>query len=119
MLNKLLHLTLGTTTNGWEPIHARYEDALRNFADVTFDCFVESLVNLFNMGYVDCYVEEDTDRPINKLTKDELLGHYGGNLSEDEIMSYPNNPVHYFKATQKGIEEEARDIYDAYYPEES
>jgi hypothetical protein len=115
LLSSLEHSILGTTLTGWEPVHALYKDALNEFEDVTFDSVIEALVKLFNKGYVECQILENIDKPVYKLDKKELLKHYGGDLSEDEINIYPKVAVHEFRATPKGEEEEAKDIYNVYY----
>jgi hypothetical protein len=112
LLSSLEHSILGTTLNGWEPVNALYQDALNEFEDVTFRSVIEALAKLFNKGYVESQI---SNRSVHKLTTKELLEYYGGDLSEDEIDIYPRVVVHEFRATPKGYEEEAKDIYDAYY----
>jgi len=116
LLSSLEHSILGIALIHWEPVHVLYKDALSEFDGVTFASVIEALVRLFNKGYVECQILEDSDKPVYKLSKKELLEHYGGDLSEDEINIYPKVAVHEFRATPKGKEEEAKDIYNVYYP---
>lgn len=114
MLNKLEHFLLSSTMNDSEPLHILYKDSLRKFQVIKFDSFIEALAKLFNLGYVEATIEE-MGEPEKELTKDILLEHYRGGLSEKEINIYPDVTEYYFKATQKGREEEAKDMYDKYY----
>jgi len=103
--------------NDWERINVVFKDTRRDFPDVTFEQMVEVLVMLLDMGYVDCYMEVESS-PVTELHKEEMLEYYGGGLNEREIEIYPKVPAHYFHVTQKGREEEDKDIYDVYYPSE-
>ena len=114
MLSKVEFSIIVETLLRWEPVHVLYKE--RKEYGVTFNSLIEALVNLLDLSYVECYAEEDIDRPVAHLTKDELLEHYGGDLSEEEVDKYPNNVEYYFKATQKGEDEALKDIYDTYYP---
>ncbi len=123
MLSKLEHFVLGMTALGsevaaaWEDIHIIYDLARKRLnPDIKFDEVVEALVKLFDMGYTECRLEETIPRQIYHMTTAELLEHYGGRLTEEEINIYPKVIVHAFRATKKGREEEAKDIYDVYYP---
>jgi hypothetical protein len=111
-LSSLEHSILGTTLIEWEPVHVLYKDALNEFEGVTFNSVIEALVKLFSRGYVECQI---SDSRVHKLAVKELLEHYGGGLSKDEINLYPKVAVHEFKATARGKKEEAKDIYNTYY----
>ena len=116
LLSSLEHSVLGSTIMDWEPIHVLYKDVIHEFEKVKFITLVEALVKLLYLGYVECRLLEDTTVPVYELTKEQLLEHYGGDLSEDEMDIYPRVAVHEFRATQKGREEEASDLYNIYYP---
>ncbi len=68
------------------------------------------------MGYIECRLEENVSKPVSALSKAEILGHYGGDLTEQDINSYPRKTVYSFRATAKGREESVKDIYNVYYP---
>ena len=123
MLSELEHSILGTVTLGpetmaeWEGIHVIYDLARDKFPGVKFSDVVEALVKLINIGYVECRLEEYVSKPIYKITIEEILDHYGGQLSEEDIKVYPKESVYAFRATKKGRDEYDKDIYDVYYPE--
>jgi len=125
MLSELEHSILGTVTLGpetmaeWEGIQIIYKLARYSFPGVKFADVVEALVKLLDMSYVECQLEEYFSKPIFKITKDEILNHYGGDLTEEDINVYPKEAVYAFRATKKGREEYKKDLYDVYYPEES
>jgi hypothetical protein len=76
LISSLEHSILGTLLNDEsEPLHILYKDALSEFQNVNFASFIEALVNLFNLGYVETRIE-DIGEPIKKLTKDGLISHY-------------------------------------------
>ena len=76
----------------------------------------EQRSRLFDLGYVEAKIEGIGEKET-ELTKEGLIAHYGGGLSEREIDIYPDVADYYFKATPEVAEEEARDQYDAYYPD--
>lgn len=119
MLSKLEYSILGTVTLGpdamaeWEGIHVIYDLARDEFPGVKFSEVVEALVKLLDMGYVECQLEEYFSKPIFKITKEEILDHYGGELTEEDINIYPKEAVYSFRATKKGREEYENQVYDA------
>ena len=115
MITRLEHFLLGTATMGWEPVHVMYKE--NRGEGYTFVSVIEALVNLFNLGYVECRVENHSYTPVESLTKEGLLEHYGSDLSEKEINIYPNVPVHEFRATPEGREEYKKSAYKKYYHE--
>ena len=116
MLTRLEHFLLSSTMNDSEPLHILYKDALRKFKVVAFNSFIEALVKLFKLGYLETKIE-DIGEFETELNKKRLLEHYHGGLSEKEINIYPDVTEYYFKVTSKGREEAEKDIYTVYYPE--
>ena len=102
MLSELEHSILGTTTLGsereaaWEGIHVIFDLARDEFPGVTFSEVVEALVKLLNLGYLDCQLEEDVTKPVYRISKQEILDQYGGQLTEEDIKVYPKEPVYSF-----------------------
>ena len=116
MLTRLEHCLLSRTIDDIEPLHILYKDARRDFKELTFTSFIEALVKLYNLGYVEAIIE-NIGKPEKEMSKDDLLEHYHGDLTEKEINIYPDVTEYYFKATPEGRLEEAKDIYDQYYPD--
>lgn len=118
-LNRLEHNILSLLTNFTVPLYAIYVDMTRDFNRVSLDTILQALVRLVEIKFAECYVVTDIDpKHTEKLTLDDLQQRCSG-LSEKELREYPMHaPEYEFKITDKGIEEEAKEIYDAYYPEE-
>ena len=97
MLNDLEKSLLYETYVDWEPINVLYKG--KKEKGISFASLAEALVNLFNAGYIECKIEYI--EPVYRLTKEELLGHYGGDLTDEEIKIYPKVVSHTFKSTRK------------------
>jgi hypothetical protein len=118
-LNRLEHNILSLLTNFIVPLYAIYADMMRDLDKVSLDTILGALVRLVEMDFAECYMVTDSGpKRIERLTLYDLQQRCSG-LSEKELAEYPVYvPEYEFKITEKGITEETRDIYDAYYPRE-
>jgi len=116
-LNRLEHSLLSMQVDDIEPLFILYADTIRDIEGTTLDLVLRALVKLVNLGFSRCILEEEGElRPYKKPTFNELKRRFDG-LSEEEKKEYPmNRPEYYFEITEKGRVEEAKEIYDAYYP---
>jgi len=116
ILNRLEHHLLSIQVDAVEPLYALYADTNRDIEGATLDLILQALVKLVSMGFSKCLLDEDGELvPYKKLTLDDLRRRFAG-LSEEERKKYPNIPEYFFEITEKGRVEEAKEIYNAYYP---
>jgi hypothetical protein len=118
-LSKFEHYLLSSTLNGLEPLNVLYTDIMNRFPGATLDMIIVALVKLTKMGLVDCYYytgkKSSAKQHCKALTEEQLRKHCSGR-SEEDLRNFPDKTGDYeFQATQKGREEEAKDIYNAYY----
>jgi hypothetical protein len=118
ILNHLEHNLLSMQVDDIEPLFILYADTIRDVKGATLDTILQALTKLMNLGYTQCTRnEEGTWHPCNNLTFEDLKNRFEGQ-SEEEKKQYPMHVnEYYFQITDKGREEEAKTIYDAYYPE--
>ena len=95
-----------------------YAGTIRDVEGATLDLVLQALIKLVSLGYTQCIRnEEGTWVPCNNVTFEDLKNRFEGQ-SEEEKKQYPMHVnEYYFQITDKGRAEEAKDIYDAYYPE--
>ena len=114
-LNNLEHNILSLLTNFPTPLYSIYADMMRDFENINLDKILHALVRLVELSLSKCYLVENGRKPIEKLTIDDLRQRCVG-LAEEELRKYPLYTGEYeFEITEKGREEEAKDIYNVYY----
>jgi hypothetical protein len=110
-------------SNDSEPLFILYADTIRNYEGATLDLVLESLIKLINLGFSECLIKEEEDEKgkwqiCSKLTIEDLMKRFEGQ-SEGEKIKYPSHTnEYYFQITDKGRKEEAKKIYDPYYPKD-
>jgi hypothetical protein len=117
-LSKLEHNLLSMQVNDIEPLFILYADTKRDLPEFTLDDILYALVKLINLGYSQCIQknEEENWSQCNNITFNILRNRFQGQ-SEKESMEYPKHMnEYYFKITDIGREEEAKEIYSQYYP---
>ena len=119
VLNRLEHNLLSMQVNDIEPLFTLYSDTSRDVKGATLNLVLQALIKLINLGYSQCIRnnEEGTWYPCNNVTLGDLKKRFEGQ-SEEEKKQYPMHVnEYYFQLTDQGRIEEAKDIYDSYYPE--
>jgi hypothetical protein len=119
ILNRVEHHLLSMQTDDIEPLFILYADTRRDITGVTFDQINKSLIKLIDMGFSECKISKKGTWQKYKLTLNDLEQRIKGK-SEEDIVKHPQyiNEYYieyYFKITDKGRVEEAKEIYDAYY----
>jgi len=99
-----------------EPMFILYADENRD-EGATLDEVLQALVKLVNLGFSKCRLEENNriGRVCQNLTVDDLKRRFAGQ-PEKEQKEYPDVPEYYFEITEKGRQEEAKEMYEEYYP---
>lgn len=120
VLNRLEHLLLSSQVDdNVEPLFVLYGWAKKEIKGVSLDSILKALIKLVDMDFSKCYLVFGAGnwQPVEKLTFKELKKHYEG-MTEKERREYPLY-IHeyYFEITEKRKLEEAKAVYDAYYPE--
>jgi hypothetical protein len=116
ILNRLEHRLLSMQVDAIEPLYALYADTNRDIEGATLALVLKALLKLVSMGFSKCLLNKDGElKPYKKLTLDDLRRRFAS-LSEEKRRKYPNVPEYFFEITEKGRIEEAKEIYDAYYP---
>ena len=123
ILSRLEHNLLSMIAFDEEPLFVLYRDTMRDIEGATLDLIVQTLVKFVRMGFIKCYFitnghlyVKSERKPIDEPTVDELKRHASA-YSEEDLRYYPSHGDYYFQITEKGEAEEAKDIYDIYYPE--
>jgi hypothetical protein len=116
LLNKIEHHLLSMQVDDSEPLFILYADTKRDIKGTTLDIILTALIRLIYLGFSDCLQEKEGKWQIcENITLNDLKKRFEGQ-SDDEQLKYPIHiNEYYFKITQKGEEEENRDIYDSYY----
>ena len=119
-LNRLEHNLLTSQMDDIEPLFVLYAEARRYIEEATLDLVLEALIKLVDMGFSECIIERGGSlKPYEALTLNDLKQRFEGQ-TEEEKLEYPmHTHEYYFKITEKGRLEEAKDIYDAYYPQKN
>ncbi len=119
-LSRLEHLLLGTMCNEMEPLHALYADSTKEIEGVTVEGVIDGLLHLCQLGLARPYFYSETTgkyEPLAKLAREELLKHCAGRTGK-ELGRWPDEAFkgeYFFEITEKGREEEAREVYSEYY----
>jgi hypothetical protein len=118
ILNRLEHNLLSRQVDDIEPLFILYADTNRDIEGATLDSILQALVKLVNLGYSQCMKNKEGKWQLCKtLTFEDLKNRFEGQ-SEEEKKQYPMHVnEYYFEATEQGRTEEAKEIYNAYYPE--
>ncbi len=121
LLNGIEHYLLSLQTFDIIPLYSFYADTFRDvegpIKGATLEIILQALVKLVEMGFSKAYLVDGERQPVEKLTLADLKQHFAG-MTEEEKSKYPMYvPEYYFEITEKGKEEEAKAVYDAYYPE--
>jgi hypothetical protein len=120
ILSKLEHFLLSTQCNDSEPLFILYSDAVRNMPNATLEMVLKGLLRLFILGYSRVMIVGDgKTRYLSNLSLDELTKRFLGQ-SEKEKREYPTHvDEYYFEITEKGRQEESKEVYSSYYPQDS
>jgi hypothetical protein len=118
-LNRLEHNLLSMQVDDIEPLFILYAETSRDIEGTTLDLVLQALLKLVDMGFSQCLLGvEGKWEPCHKLTLKDLRLRFAGQ-SEEEQKEYPMHvDEYYFKATDQGKVEEAKAIYDVYYPDD-
>jgi hypothetical protein len=123
-LNRLEHFLLSSAMNDIEPLHILYSEAIDRFPNTTLKSIISGLVKLTNMGLLECFFDNYRKAPAkdkcDSLTEEQLERLCIGR-TEQQLRQFPEK--HYggeyeFYTSLRGREEEGRDIYDTYYPDD-
>jgi hypothetical protein len=117
ILNRLEHSLLSMQMDDIEPLFILYADTMRNIEGANLELILQALIKLVNIGFSKCIQHKwGKWRPCNDPSIDKLRHRFDG-LSEEKRRKYPEFLCeYYFEITEKGRLEEAKDIYDEYYP---
>lgn len=129
LLNRLEHSLLSSTANGDDPLHVLYHDAVRDIAGANLYTVLEAMIKLLDLGFLECRISYFGDwRECVKITFADLERQFESHSAK--LLPVPKSIKHmtneyveelaneyYFKITEKGKLEEAKDIYESYYPE--
>ena len=118
VLNRLEHHVLSMHVDDIEPLFVLYADTIRDVEGANLELVVQALIKLRDLGYTQCIRnEEGVWYSCNDVIFEDLKNRFEGQ-SEEEKKQYPmHTEEYYFQITDKGRAEEAKDIYNAYYPE--
>ena len=119
-LNKLDHLLLSMLCNGREPLHALYSDTTKRLKKVQANDLVNALANVVKIGYASCYFYNDMEQryePCGEVNAANLREHVS-TRAPAELSNWPDESFggeYFFEITEKGITEEAKEMYAGYY----
>jgi hypothetical protein len=117
ILDRTEHHLLSMQMDDSEPLFILYADTVRDVEGATLDTVLEALIKLINLGFSKCIQKKwGKWRPCENLTLEILKKRFKG-LSEEKKKQYPEYiSEYYFEITAEGRLEEAKEIYDDYYP---
>lgn len=121
VLSELESHLLSSMVDDREPLYVLYSDMMRRRVEgANLESVLQALVKLVSLGFAKCffdYGERGKRKECNSLSIQDLLKHCSGR-TEDELREYPLDSGEYeFEASPEGRIEEAKDIYDKYYPD--
>lgn len=121
-LSRLEHFILSSVCDDIEPLHILYADSQRELPNVESGSFIVALQELYRLGLMKPYFfdyERHKYKPLKEVTQESLQKHFS-RRSEDKLRQYPDESFggeYFFEITEKGREEEAKEIYSEYYPD--
>ena len=117
-LNQIEHSLLSMQVDDSEPLFILYADTKRDFENTDLDTILKSIIKLVELGYSKCLVHKDDKWDVyDNISLKDLQDRFAG-LSEKEKLEYPIYiDEYYFQITEMGRIEEAKEIYDRYYPD--
>lgn len=122
-LNRLEHFVLSSLCDDIEPLHMLYADSRRELPDVTVDSFILALLKLYRLGLIKpCFFDYTRSKyhPLKELNGESLQKHFSMR-TEAQARQYPKESFggeYFFEITEKGREEEAKEAYSKYYPDD-
>lgn len=116
-LNRLEHDILSLLQNFTCPLYSIYVDMTRDLEGVDISLLWFTLGKLLDSGYIKASRVADGRTQVTQLTDKDLKKYIEGR-SEEDLRNYPFGTEYEFTITDMGRNEESKDIYDAYYPEE-
>ena len=116
-LNRLEHAILSLLQNFTCPLYSIYEDMTGGLEGVDISLLWFTLGKMLDSGYIEASRVTDGWTQITKLT-DKDFNRYIQGRSEEDLRNYPLDTEYEFTITDKGRNEESKDIYEAYYLEE-
>ena len=123
-LNRLEHFLLSSAMNGLEPLNVMYGEAIDSIPGATLKSIISALVKLINIGLLECYFDNykkaSAKEKCDGLTEEQLELICIGR-TEQQLRKYPEDQYggeYLFLASPRGREEEGRDIYASYYPDD-
>ena len=118
VLNRIEHHLLSMQVDDDEPLFILYADTKRDIRGTTLDQILKALVKLLGMGLSECLIKNGGKwQKCENLTLSDLKRRFEGQSEEDKLKYPIHTDEYYFKITAKGKLEEAKKIYDAYYPQ--
>ena len=118
-LSRLEHNLLSMQVDDIEPLYVLYADTSRDIEGTTLDMVLQALLKLVNMGLSQCLLGVEAKRkPYDKLTLKDLKLRFAGQPEEEQKEFPMHTDEYYFEITERGRVEEAKAIYDVYYPKD-
>ncbi len=117
MLNRIEHHLLSMQCNDIEPLFILYADTKRDIDGTTLDLVLKALLKLVDLGFSECIIHDGEKwKSYRHLTLPDLKKRFEGQTEEEQVEYPMHTDEYYFKITEKGRKEEAKEIYDSYYP---
>jgi len=115
-LNSIEHHLLSIQVDDIEPLFILYADTKRDIRGASLDLVLEALMKLIDIGFSECIINRRGRwQQIKNLTLNDLKQRFESQ-SEEEKLQYPKHTnEYYFKITENGRIEEAKEIYKTYY----
>jgi hypothetical protein len=123
-MNKLIldnteHRLLSMHVDDIEPLFVLYNEIRKSIPRITISLVSKALIKLVNMGFLECFwVTKEKWLKCKSITLNDIEERIKS-LTDEENEQYQSIIIddYYFKITKQGKLEEAKEIYNSYYPQ--